>query len=128
MDSTDKVSSNYNPNSIVLDKLTQKVYEEDNQKRALVELQCKISAIKKAIENLGDDFALMDAETELSEITQHGINLPYYDKRSIAKIRELMDSYVRYLEVVDPEAELSSPDIICKKQVLQKRKWKTFMH
>lgn len=115
MDSTDKVSSNYNPNSIALDKLTQKVYEEDNQKRALGELQCKISAIKKAIENLGDDFALMDAETELSEITQHGINLPYYDKRSIAKIRELIDSYVRYLEVVDPEAELSSPDIICKK-------------
>ena len=115
MNTTDEESSNYNPSSVAQDKLINKVFEESNQKRALGELQCAISAIKKAIENTKDDFILIDAETEVGKLIQYGINLPYYDKRSVAKLRELMDCYVRYLEVVYPEAKLGSPDIICKK-------------
>ena len=115
MNTTNEESTNYNPNSVAQDKLINKVFEGGDQKRALDELQCAISAIKKATENTNDDFILIDAETEVGKLVQYGINLPYYDKRSVAKIRELIDSYVRYLKVAYPEAELGSPDIICKK-------------
>ena len=99
MNTTNEESNNYNPNSVAQDKLINKVFEGGDQKRALGELQCAISAIKKATENTNDDFILIDAETEVGKLVQYGINLPYYDKRSVAKIRELIDSYVRYLEV-----------------------------